>query len=409
MAAPRPSLPPRYAVQDLVAHGGWRRLSGRRQRLGPTVAIKVLAERYARQEEFRKRFLRKARTATTLTGEPNVVAIYEWERHDGLPFIVMKYVPDGRSRPARLRARAADLAMRWLGRPQPLSTRRTPGNRPSRRQPANLLVSATETCSRTSASRAPPETTRSPPRGRCSGRRLDGGAPRGKLPPPRPTVTRSPASRSSSHRQHRSHGKRWRRRPPRTRTAAAAGRRPGGTARGARRGVRPRAREAPFGPAADLRCAGRGPPRGPRRGRHAHDPGRAPDAPDPAADRPAPLRPLPGGAPGRGGCASRLRGGARVGAHEPGGDSGTATVVVTQTSQGRTIERTVTESDTVVVTETAADAVQGDAGSAPAGQSGEELNGPRLPPAPAGRPGERRPRPGIGGRTPAGSSSLAEA
>jgi serine/threonine-protein kinase len=57
-----------------------------------------------------------------------------------------------------------------------------------------------------------------------------------------------------------------------------------------------------------------------------------------------------------------------------GGDSGTATVVVTQTSQGRTIERTVTESNTVVVTDTADDTIEGDAGSAPAGQSGEELN-----------------------------------
>ena len=78
MAAPRSTLPSRYAVQELVAHGGMGDVyRAADERLGRTVAIKVLAERYARQDEFRKRFLREARTAATLTGEPNVVAIYD--------------------------------------------------------------------------------------------------------------------------------------------------------------------------------------------------------------------------------------------------------------------------------------------------------------------------------------------
>ena len=57
-----------------------------------------------------------------------------------------------------------------------------------------------------------------------------------------------------------------------------------------------------------------------------------------------------------------------------GGASGTATVVVTETSQGRTVERTVTESDTVVVTETSQGTLEGDAESVPTDESGEELN-----------------------------------
>src|SRR5262245_54313306 len=97
MGAQGPSLPPRYAVTDLLAHGGMGEVYGATdQRLGRTVAVKLLAERHARNEEFRARFLREAQTAASLTGEPFVAAIYDvGETADGLPFIVMEYVPGG--------------------------------------------------------------------------------------------------------------------------------------------------------------------------------------------------------------------------------------------------------------------------------------------------------------------------
>ena len=115
--AASPSLPPRYAVPELVAHGGMGDVyRATDEVLGRTVAIKVLAERYARQDEFHARFLREARTAASLSGEPNVVAIHDvGENEDGLPFIVMEYVPNGtvadllRSGPVE-----RDRALQWL-------------------------------------------------------------------------------------------------------------------------------------------------------------------------------------------------------------------------------------------------------------------------------------------------------
>ena len=73
MAATAPSLPLRYDVAGIIARGGmgdvWRATD---EKLGRTVAIKVLSERYAREDEFRARFLREAQTAARLSGEPYV-------------------------------------------------------------------------------------------------------------------------------------------------------------------------------------------------------------------------------------------------------------------------------------------------------------------------------------------------
>ena len=97
MAAMGPALPPRYTVPERIARGGmgdvYRAID---ESLGREVAIKVLAERYANQDEFRKRFLREAQLAASLTGEPYVAAIYDvGENEEGVPFIVMELVPGG--------------------------------------------------------------------------------------------------------------------------------------------------------------------------------------------------------------------------------------------------------------------------------------------------------------------------
>ncbi|HEY4735183.1 MAG TPA: protein kinase [Gemmatimonadaceae bacterium] len=57
-----------------------------------TVAIKVMNESIARQEDLRKRFLREAQAAGSLQ-HPNVVTVYDLGEADGHLFIAMEFVP----------------------------------------------------------------------------------------------------------------------------------------------------------------------------------------------------------------------------------------------------------------------------------------------------------------------------
>jgi serine/threonine-protein kinase len=65
--------------------------------LGRKVAVKVLSERFAQDGELHARFLREARTAASLSGEPHVIVIHDVgeTRRTRLPFIVMELVPGG--------------------------------------------------------------------------------------------------------------------------------------------------------------------------------------------------------------------------------------------------------------------------------------------------------------------------
>ena len=97
MPATRPSLPPRYATPELIAYGGMAEVyRATDESLGRTVAVKVLSERYGRGDELHARFLREARTAASLSGEPNVIVIHDvGETRSDRPFIVMEYVAGG--------------------------------------------------------------------------------------------------------------------------------------------------------------------------------------------------------------------------------------------------------------------------------------------------------------------------
>ena len=63
--------------------------------LGREVAVKVLAERYAKDESLRARFKREALAAARLSGNHNIVTIYDVGERDGRPIIVMEYLAGG--------------------------------------------------------------------------------------------------------------------------------------------------------------------------------------------------------------------------------------------------------------------------------------------------------------------------
>jgi eukaryotic-like serine/threonine-protein kinase len=59
--------------------------------LGRTVAIKVMSDSIAQQEDLRKRFLREAQAAASLQ-HPNVVCIHDFGDADGHLFIAMEFI-----------------------------------------------------------------------------------------------------------------------------------------------------------------------------------------------------------------------------------------------------------------------------------------------------------------------------
>jgi serine/threonine protein kinase len=90
-----------YRIEGLVGRGGmayvYRAVD---QRLGRTVALKVLAPELATDDAFRKRFLRESRLAASID-HPNVIPIYDAGEADGMLYIAMRYV-DGRDLKALL-------------------------------------------------------------------------------------------------------------------------------------------------------------------------------------------------------------------------------------------------------------------------------------------------------------------
>ena len=83
--------------------------------LGRTVAVKLLAERFAEEPELRERFRREALTAARLSDEPHVVTIFDVGEHEGRPFTVMEYLPGGTvAERARSRPVPPELAVTWL-------------------------------------------------------------------------------------------------------------------------------------------------------------------------------------------------------------------------------------------------------------------------------------------------------
>jgi eukaryotic-like serine/threonine-protein kinase len=89
-------LPSRYRGPQQVGRGGMGDIyRATDSLLGRAVAIKVLAERYAQDEAVRKRFTREALAAARLSGQSNIVTIFDVGEHNERPYIVMEYLSGG--------------------------------------------------------------------------------------------------------------------------------------------------------------------------------------------------------------------------------------------------------------------------------------------------------------------------
>jgi hypothetical protein len=107
----------RYELEDRLGHGGMATVYlGRDLRLDREVAIKLLADNLAGDDEVRKRFSREARLAARLD-HPNVVQVFDVGEDDDRPYIVMEHVRGG-TLEDRLNGRRKldpDEALRLLG------------------------------------------------------------------------------------------------------------------------------------------------------------------------------------------------------------------------------------------------------------------------------------------------------
>lgn len=82
----------RYRITGRVARGGMATVyTAMDDRLGRTVALKIIHPSQATNVHFVDRFTEEAKTIARLT-HPNVVAVYDQGRHQGLPYLVMEYV-----------------------------------------------------------------------------------------------------------------------------------------------------------------------------------------------------------------------------------------------------------------------------------------------------------------------------
>ncbi len=117
MAVSAGLLPDRYTGAQPVGHGGMGEIfRATDTTLGRAVAVKLLDERHARDPSVRERFTREALAVARLSGNPNIVTIYDVGEHRERPFIVMEYLAGG-SLEQKLRSEGAQSpreALEWL-------------------------------------------------------------------------------------------------------------------------------------------------------------------------------------------------------------------------------------------------------------------------------------------------------
>jgi len=81
-----------YQIQDVLGAGGMGEVyKARDTRLNRTVAIKVLPRLLSERVDLRQRFEREARAVASLN-HPNICALYDTGRQEGIDFLVMEYL-----------------------------------------------------------------------------------------------------------------------------------------------------------------------------------------------------------------------------------------------------------------------------------------------------------------------------
>ena len=96
MAVSAGLLPDRYTGAQPIGRGGMGEIfRATDTTLGRAVAVKVLDERHAQDASVRERFTREALAVARLSGNPNIVTIYDVGVHRERPFIVMEYLAGG--------------------------------------------------------------------------------------------------------------------------------------------------------------------------------------------------------------------------------------------------------------------------------------------------------------------------
>jgi len=89
-------LPDRYVEAEPIGRGGMGQIyRATDTALGRPVAIKILDERYAADPGIRARFKREALAAARLSGNPNIVTIYDVGEYHGRPYMVMECLGGG--------------------------------------------------------------------------------------------------------------------------------------------------------------------------------------------------------------------------------------------------------------------------------------------------------------------------
>ena len=82
----------RYEIQELIGSGGMANVYKARCRLlNRYVAIKILKDEFAKDEEFRRRFHNESQ-AVAMLAHHNIVSIYDVSKTDDLEYIVMELV-----------------------------------------------------------------------------------------------------------------------------------------------------------------------------------------------------------------------------------------------------------------------------------------------------------------------------